>query len=392
MEMIEYTCVPSFTSICASLRSEEVIFKKIARGYFCWWLIHMPLQTWPWPSTPWERVHVDFLGPFLGKMIFVAVDAHSKWPKAQIMTTTTAAETIVVLRNVFARNGIPKQLVSDNGPQFRSEEFEQFMARNGVQHIRISPYHPASNGAAERFVQTIKHSLRALHQSGIPLQQALATFLLRYPTTPHSTTGVTPCTLFCKRQLRTKLDLLMPDVESEVQKQRKYYDRHCQYRELEVGQVVWARNLREGPTWRRGVICDRLGPRSYLVDIDHLQVGIINPGERGTERPEENAGPNSDGEFPSESETQDTGNTTTAGRRSGVQTEAPRIESGGDAGPLSTPQLLESTIGNDSSITETEEVAPSLNTPDPPTQQPQPRYPTRNRQQPNRLYASLEDC
>ena len=118
----------------------------------------VPLQTWPWPSTPWERVHVDFLGPFLGKMIFVAVDAHSKWPEAQIMTTTTAAETIAVLRNVFARNGIPKQLVSDNGPQFRSEEFQQFMARNGVQHIQISPYHPASNGAAERFVQTIKYS------------------------------------------------------------------------------------------------------------------------------------------------------------------------------------------------------------------------------------------
>ena len=56
------------------------------------------------------------------------------------------------------------------------------------------------------------------------------------------------------------------------------------------------------------------------------------------------------------------------------------------------PQPLESTIGNDSSITETEEVAPSLNTPDPPTQQPRPRYPTRNRQQPNHLYASLEDC
>ena len=153
------------------------------------------------------------------------------------------------------------------------------------------------------------------------------------------------------------------------------------------------------------MICDRLGPRSYLVEldggelwrrhIDHLRVGIINPGERGTERPEENAGPNSEGEFPSESETQDTGNTTTAGRRSGVQTEAPTIECGGDTGPLSTPeqpQPLESTNGNDSSITETEEVAPSLNTPHPPTQQPRPRYPTRNRQQPNRLYASLEDC
>ena len=95
----------------------------------------VPLAVWPWPSTPWERVHIDFLGPFLGKMILVAVDAHSKWPEAQIMASTTTAQTIAVLRDMFARNGLPKQVVSDNGPQFRAEEFKEFMARNGIQHV-----------------------------------------------------------------------------------------------------------------------------------------------------------------------------------------------------------------------------------------------------------------
>ena len=56
----------------------------------------------------------------MGRMILVAVDAHSKWPEATVMTSTTA---ISVLREMFARNGIPKQLVSDNSPQFCSEEF-----------------------------------------------------------------------------------------------------------------------------------------------------------------------------------------------------------------------------------------------------------------------------
>ena len=76
-----------------------------------------PLAVWPWPSTLWERVHVDFLGPFLGKMILVATDAHSKWPEAQIMSSTSAAQTITVLLDIFARNRLLKQLVSDNGPQ-----------------------------------------------------------------------------------------------------------------------------------------------------------------------------------------------------------------------------------------------------------------------------------
>ena len=94
---------------------------------------------------------MDFAGPFLGKMFFVATDAHSKWPEVIIMTSTTTTKTIAVLRDTFARNGIPRQIVSDNG---LSEEFRQFMAVNGVKQIRSSPYHPATNGAAERMVQT----------------------------------------------------------------------------------------------------------------------------------------------------------------------------------------------------------------------------------------------
>ena len=75
---------------------------------------------------------------------------------------------------MFARLGIPCQLVSDNGPQFASEEFAQFMRANGVKHIRCAPYHPASNGAAERLVQTVKQAVKAGHHSGMPLEQTLA--------------------------------------------------------------------------------------------------------------------------------------------------------------------------------------------------------------------------
>ena len=79
-----------------------------------------PLHPWIWPTKPWQRVHVDFAGPFLGRMFFIAVDAHSKWPEVFKMTTTTVAKTIVVLRHQFASYGLPEQIVSDNGPQFSS--------------------------------------------------------------------------------------------------------------------------------------------------------------------------------------------------------------------------------------------------------------------------------
>ena len=137
-----------------------------------------PLYPWAWPTSPWERVHIDFAGPLLGKMFLIVVDAHSKWPEIAIMTTTTT-KTITALREIFSRNGIPRQIVSDNGPQFMSGEFSQFMSANGIEHIRSSPYHQASNGAAERLVQTLKRALKAGHHSGMPLKQSLSAFLLR---------------------------------------------------------------------------------------------------------------------------------------------------------------------------------------------------------------------
>ena len=139
--------------------------KEIARSHF-WWInldkdieekgkscIHCqsnqthpaatPLHPWAWPGTPWKRIHLDFAGPYLGHMFLVVVEAHSKWPEVEIMSSTTAEKTVERLRSIFAHIGLPEQLVSDNGPQFTSTCFEQFMKSNGIKHILTPPYHPA---------------------------------------------------------------------------------------------------------------------------------------------------------------------------------------------------------------------------------------------------------
>ena len=64
-------------------------------------------------------------------MFLVVVDAHSKWPEVAIMKSTSSERTIEELRSIFSRFGLPQQLVSDNGPQLVSEEFETFMEENG---------------------------------------------------------------------------------------------------------------------------------------------------------------------------------------------------------------------------------------------------------------------
>ena len=91
------------------------------------------LHPWGWPNRPWQRVYLDFAGPFLGHMYLVMVDAHSKWLEVIMMTSTTAEKAITELHKVFASYGLSEQLVTDNGPQ--SGDFDVFMKCNGIKHI-----------------------------------------------------------------------------------------------------------------------------------------------------------------------------------------------------------------------------------------------------------------
>ena len=92
-------------------------------------------------------------------MFLIVVDAHSKWPEVLVMNSTTAEKTVSELRTVFARWGLPEVLVSDNGPQFTSSVFRDFMRANGIRHVTSAAYHPATNGLAEKAVGIVKQAL-----------------------------------------------------------------------------------------------------------------------------------------------------------------------------------------------------------------------------------------
>uniref|UniRef100_A0A1I8BFD6 RNA-directed DNA polymerase n=1 Tax=Meloidogyne hapla TaxID=6305 RepID=A0A1I8BFD6_MELHA len=116
-------------------------------------------NTWPDALFPFDRVHIDLAGPFRGLNFLLLVDAYSRYPFAFQMSNTNSSEIIVKLKEIFSMFGPPVCLVSDNGPQFISHEFETFLLSIGVNHIKSPPYHPASNGLCERFVRTFKMGL-----------------------------------------------------------------------------------------------------------------------------------------------------------------------------------------------------------------------------------------
>ena len=235
----------------------------------------VPLHSWEWPSEPWSRLHLDFAGPVKGNMLLILVDAHSKWLDAHILKSITSAKTIEKLRMVFATHGLPRKVVTDNGASFTSEEFRAFMSENGITHVTTAPYHPSSNGLAERAVQTIKRGIKAT--SGSSLQERLSKFLFTYRITPHTTTGIAPAQLLMNRRLRSRFDRLFPDLQQHVQqkqaKQAAAHDSAKPLRSFIVGDPVYTRDFSSVPaTWIPGTIVKVTGPLSYHVELGDSRV------------------------------------------------------------------------------------------------------------------------
>ena len=229
----------------------------------------VPLHPWEWPSRPWYRVHADFLGPFLGKDFLLLIDAHSKWMEVHIMGSTSTEATIEKMEMSFASTGLPVHLVTDNGPQFVSERFASFCAANGIKHITSAPYHPSTNGLAERGVQVFKRVMKKME--GGSLQSRVSRFLARYRVTPQATTGSSPAVLM-GRKVRCVLDNIKPDLAGRVLEkqgaQKFHHDKHAIGRSFEPNDTVFYRDYstQTKDRYSSGVVKRRTGPVSAEIE------------------------------------------------------------------------------------------------------------------------------
>ena len=175
-----------------------------------------------------------------------------------------------MLRGIFAEYGLCETIVSDNGPQFASEEFQEFLRRNGIKGLRSAPYHPRPNGFAERFVQTMKQALKSSKSDSGTVQTKLSRFLIQYRNAQHSTTKECPSVLLMGRKLTTKLDKAKPNLNQTVEKSQEKMVRSTRDRQCEIGQNVMIRDYRAGSNhekWKKGTISAITGPVSYKVEI-----------------------------------------------------------------------------------------------------------------------------
>ena len=217
--------------------------------------------------NPWERVHVNFAGPFLGSMWLLAMDAHSKWPSViRLANYPTTEITIAGLDALFTIWGLPKTLVSDNGPQFASADFANWCRSNGIVHMTSAPFHPSSNGEAELLVGVFKRAMqRSVVDEGLEKDQAARAFLREYRSTPHSTTGRTPAELMLGRQFRTRLSLLQPALPHVEKKQQ--LAKPVRPTKFSIGDHVFIRNygVNRRLKWIPGRITSSVGTRMFNV-------------------------------------------------------------------------------------------------------------------------------
>ncbi|KAH9585992.1 hypothetical protein MS3_00007063 [Schistosoma haematobium] len=217
-------------------------------------------QQWEKPNSPWERLHADFAGPIQGKMFLIIVDAFTKWPEVYIMPNCTTSETIRKLSTLFSSFGVPETLVTDNGSQFAAESFKHFCRTNGINHLRSPPYHPQSNGQAERFVDTFKRALLKGGGEGTT-EQVITKFLTSYRSTPNPNVqdGKSPAEAMFGRRIRAVFDAMLP---SKLVDERS---RDPSIRNFSIGDKVYIKSYMGKNRWEPGEVVQKLGRVLYKV-------------------------------------------------------------------------------------------------------------------------------
>jgi transposase len=267
----------------------ETKMKRLARQFFWWPMMdeditvscrscqpcalvnrapnQAPVIPWSVPHRPWSRVHLDFFEVGRGQRFIVAADGLSGWTDAEEVKGLGAKEAIAYCRRLFRFQGLSDVIVADNGPAFRAEEFKTFCKVNGVELIFSPPYSPASNGVAERAVQTVKHFLKKTPPECWSTQ--LDSFLLGHNSTPRAN-GIAPSEYNLGRRPQTLLEKIHPGnavVGKQVHRDRQAAQAVTGSTRVPVpGQPVTLRtHTNPNQKWAPGQLVKVLGPRRVQI-------------------------------------------------------------------------------------------------------------------------------
>lgn len=182
-----------------------------------------PLKSLPVVGKPFDLIAVDVVGPLPktnkgNRYLITVMDHCTRYLEAFAVPVADAAAVRESLTELFSRNGLCRQILSDRGSVFTSDAFQTFLAEMGVQHLLTSAYRPESNGTLERAHGTIKRMIEASLEEadGQEWDDLLPWILFAHRTAKHSSTGYSPFVLMFGREPITPLGLIALSWMGEI--------------------------------------------------------------------------------------------------------------------------------------------------------------------------------
>ena len=272
-------------------------------------MIAMPLMT-----QPFQRIAMDIIGPLPrtqrgNRFILTICDYATRYPEALALSSIEAARIARELISVFARMGVPEEILSDQGTNFMSALLEEIYRLLQIKRIRTTPYHPQTDGLVERFNGTLKSMLKKfVNKSGKDWDDYLPYLLFAYREVPQESTGFSPFELLYGRRVRGPLDILREswtgESEAEVpvaayvvemrdrlqemsalvrdtaqqaqRRQKQNYDRRAKVRTLQPGEKV----LVLLPKQKNKLKLEWVGPYTVLRKMSDVDYEVETPGRR----------------------------------------------------------------------------------------------------------------
>lgn len=270
-----------------------------------------PLQRMPTPSSPFQVVHVDILGPLPktlseNRFIITYIDAFTKWPEAYPVKSAESDIIAETLADFISRHGSPSRIISDNGRNLTSDDIEIVYKNFGIKHVNTTPYHPASNGQVERSHKTLINALaHIVDENQLDWDIKLKFALLAMRTSVHSSTRKTPAAVVYGRNLNLPYkvlndlqkinysdapsfcDLLIPSMQKVyadvydklvkvAEQQEKYRDKTAVVKDIEVGDSCWLYNPSVGVGKSRKLAKLNVGPFLVVQKMSEVNFKIAS--------------------------------------------------------------------------------------------------------------------
>ncbi|XP_078666715.1 uncharacterized protein LOC144908750 [Branchiostoma floridae x Branchiostoma belcheri] len=227
--------------------------QKTARGSY-----RAPLVPLPVIEVPFQRIAMDIVGPLErsktgNKYILVICDYATRYPEAVPMRSVDARRVSEELVKLFARVGIPDEILTDQGTNFMSQLLKELYSSLKIKGIRTSPYHPQTDGLVERFNGTLKSMLKKFVREDPKEWDKLLPYLLfAYREVPQESTGFSPFELLYGRHVRGPLQVIRESWEGADQSSESVISHVLKVRERMAAMTEVVRdNLRAAQTTQK---------------------------------------------------------------------------------------------------------------------------------------------